>query len=166
MDREERQKRLNEILEERKQKEIVQKRLANEIEVKDLLKEVFGEIEMEVLDMKRTESIIEEFSNIFPITFWNRIDWENDRVNQLNINEQDIKDIPSILVSKGYDTSTPIYIFWGYDNYPSVKTALSRHLLSAIDEIVWLGTDLYIYCPKQKYVIEFFHDDSVNIGWI
>lgn len=71
-----------------------------------------------------------------------------------------------MLRTKGYDTSTPIYIFWGYDYYPCVKTSLSTQLLNAIDDIVWLGTDLYIYCRNQKYVIEFFHDDSVNIGWI
>lgn len=90
MEREERQKRLKEILEERKHKEIVQEITANEKEVKDLFQEVFGGMEIEILDPSRTESIIEEFSNIFPIASWNRIDWENDRVNQLNINEQDI----------------------------------------------------------------------------
>jgi hypothetical protein len=166
MDRDERQKRLKKILEVRNQKEIVQIRTEKEKEVKDLFQEVFGDITIEVLDTNITEIIKEKFSETFPIAFWNRIDWENKSVNQLKLNEQDIEQIPTILNSIGYDTSTPIYIFWGYDDYPVVKTTLSTNLLSAIDEIVWLGTDLYIYCPNQKYVIEFFHDDSVNIGWV
>ncbi|MGE8006057.1 hypothetical protein [Lysinibacillus sp. NPDC093216] len=167
VNREERQKRLNEILEVRKQKEIIQDRIKKENEVKDLLQEVFGETEIfEILDSKKSDLIVEDFSGNFPIAFWNRIDWGNVGVNRVEINDQEITSIPSHLMSKGFDTSTPIYIFWGYDSHPCVKTKMTKELLSNIKEIVWLGNDLYIYCQTQKYVIEFFHDDTINIGWV
>ena len=167
MNREERQKRLNEILEARKQQEIIQERIKKENEVKVLLQEVFGETAVfEILDANKSDLIVEDFSGKFPIAFWNRIDWKNGRVNRVEINEQEIKNVSSILFSKGFDISTPIYIFWGYDSHPCIKTKLTIELLSNIKEIVWLGNDLYIYCPTQKYVIEFFHDDTVNIGWV
>lgn len=167
MNKEERQKRLNEILEERKQKEIIQLAIQKKNEVKLLLQEVFGEtVVFEILDSNNSNSIVEDFSENFPIAFWNRIDWENNIVNRVEVNDQEIKSIPSLLISKGFDTSIPIYILWGYDSHPCVKTKLTEELLSNIEDIVWLGNDLYIFCLTQKYVIEFFHDDTVNIGWI
>ena len=167
MNREDRQKRLNEILEARKQEEIIQEAIQKEKEIKVLLQEVFGETDaFEILDSNHSDLIGENFSGNFPIAFWNRIDWENDRVNRVEINDKDSKSIFSKLISKGFDTSAPIYILWGYNSYPFIKTILTEELLSNLDEIIWLGTDLYIYCPTQKYVVEFFHDDSVNLGWV
>ncbi|MGE8081975.1 hypothetical protein [Peribacillus loiseleuriae] len=167
MNKEERQKRLSELLNSRKQKEILQQRMQKEKEVKDLFEEVFDNlVEIEILDTNKSDLIVENFSGTFPIAFWNRIDWEKGNVNKMELKIQDIEYISLILHSIGFDTSTPIYVFWGYDDYPCVKTSLTTQMLSKIDDMVWLGTDLYIYCPTQRYVIEFFHDDSVNIGWI
>ncbi|MGE8036706.1 hypothetical protein [Lysinibacillus sp. NPDC093692] len=167
MNREERQKRLKEILEVRRQKEIIQERIEKENEVKALLQEVFGESEVfEIQDSNKSDLIVEDFSANFPFTFWNRIDWRSVNINQIEVIDQEITSIPSLLISKGLDTSIPIYIFWGYDSHPCIKTKLTNELLSNIEEIVWLGSDLYIYCLTQKYVIEFFHDDTVNIGWV
>ncbi|MGX2962021.1 CDI toxin immunity protein (plasmid) [Peribacillus sp. JNUCC 23] len=167
MNKEERQKRLSELLTARKQKEIFQQKMKKEKEVKDLFEEVFDNLlEIEILDTNKSDLIVENFSGTFPIAFWNRIDWDKGNVNKLELNIQDIKNIPLMLHSKGFDTTTPIYAFWGYDDYPCVKTSLTTQMLSKIDDIIWLGIDLYIYCPTQRFVIEFFHDDSVNIGWI
>ncbi|MGF6953387.1 hypothetical protein QF028_005892 [Neobacillus sp. B4I6] len=102
----------------------------------------------------------------FPIAFWNRIDWADSSVNRMEINEKDISRIPLLLKEKGFNPSSSIYVFWGYDDFPCVKTRLTTGLLNKFDEIIWLGSDMYYYCPVQKYLIEFFHDDSINIGWI
>ncbi|WOV86974.1 hypothetical protein QWT69_14010 [Sporosarcina oncorhynchi] len=167
MNKKERQKRLNEILVARKQKDLMQEAIQKENEVKVLLQEVFGETKVfEILDSNKTNSIVEDFSVNFPIGSWNSIDWETTIVNRVEINPQEIKSVPSLLISKGFDTLTPIYIFWGYNSYPCVKTNLTEELLSTIEEIAWLGSDLYIYCLRQKYVIEFFHDNTVTIGWV
>ena len=76
----------------------------------------------EFLGSNNSHSIVEDFSGNFPIAFWIRIDWKNPIVNRVEVNDQEIKSIPSFLICKGFDTSIPIYIFWGYDNYPCVKT--------------------------------------------
>ncbi|MER2114112.1 MAG: hypothetical protein ABS960_15630, partial [Solibacillus isronensis] len=91
MNKEERQKRLNEILEERKQKEIIQLAIQKKNEVKLLLQEVFGEtVVFEILDSNNSNSIVEDFSENFPIAFWNRIDLENNIVNRVEVNDQEI----------------------------------------------------------------------------
>ena len=38
----------------------------------------------------------------FAIAFWNRIDWANGSVNQIEINDQDISSIPFILKENGF----------------------------------------------------------------
>ncbi|WP_108670416.1 hypothetical protein [Peribacillus acanthi] len=167
LNKEERQNRLNELLAERKEKEVLQSRKQKHNEVKELFEEVYeNSLDMEILEFSKSNLIINDFSETFPIAFWNRIEWENDIVNKLELNIQDIENIPEILRSKGFDPSTSIFIFWGYDSYPCIKTTINTTLLSKIEEIVWLGTDLYIFCPNQRFVIEFFHDDSINIGWV
>ncbi|WP_042473128.1 CDI toxin immunity protein [Bacillus ndiopicus] len=167
MNREERQKRLNEILEARKQKEIIQEEVRKENEVRSLLQEVYNGTEaFEILDSNKSNLIIDDFCSSFPLSDWNRIDWRDTSVGCVEIDEREIESIPLLLISKGFDPSTPIYIFWGYNNHPCIKTNLTENLLSNIEDIVWLGNDLYIYCPTQKYVVEFFHDDTIQLGWV
>jgi hypothetical protein len=131
------------------------------------LQDVFHDTKgFEILDENLSNIVNEQFCEIFPITLWNRIYWEVSTVNQMELNEEDISQIPYILESLGFNASIPVYIFWGYGNHPFIRTKLTNNLLGKIDEIIWFGSDLYIFCPTQRYVIEFFHDDSINIGWM
>ncbi|TDK61742.1 hypothetical protein E2K98_12700 [Bacillus salipaludis] len=167
MKKEERKKRLKELLNLQKQKEMLNNRLQEEKIVREAFEETFGnELEYEILSSDETELIIKDFTDNFPIAFWNRINWAEKSVNQLAINEVEINSIPFILNRKGFDTSSSIYIFWGTGNFPGVRTTLTSGLLQKYDEILWVGSDMYYYCPVQKYIIEFFHDDSINIGWV
>lgn len=70
MNKEERQKRLNEILKALKQKEIIQEGIQKENEVKILLREVFGETKVfEILDSNKSNLIVERFFGKFPNRF-------------------------------------------------------------------------------------------------
>lgn len=106
----------------------------------------------EILDSKNSNAIIEDFYENFPIAFWNRIDWGNAIVNRVELNDQGIKSISYLLISKGFDTSIPIYIFWGYNDHPSVKTKLTGELLSKIEDIVWLRND-FIFTVLRKNML-------------
>jgi hypothetical protein len=167
MNKDEREARLKELLKVQKQKEMLEHAKLQEKTVRDAFEEAFGdEIEYEILDTNETRLIQEDMGETFPIAFWNRIDWADSSVNRMEINGKDISRIPLLLKEKGFNPSSPIYVFWGYDDFPCVKTRLTTGLLNKFDEIIWLGSDMYYYCPVQKYIIEFFHDDSINIGWI
>lgn len=167
MTKEERQARLKELLEIQKQKERQEHARLQEKTVRQAFEEAFGDnIEFEILDTTETELMIHDFTETFPIEYWNRIDWADSSVNQIEINEKYICSIPFILKENGFDPTKPIYVFWGYGQYPCVKTSLTPELLIKFDELIWLGSDMYYYCPVQKNVIEFFHDDSIHIGWI
>ncbi|MEH7308061.1 CDI toxin immunity protein [Neobacillus drentensis] len=167
MKKDERKKRLEDLLKLQKQKEIMQERLQEEKMVREAFEEAIGdELEFEVLSFDETELIIKDFTNTFPIAFWNRIEWTNKSVKHQAVNSGEISSIPLILNKKGFSTSSPIYVFWGMGNYPCIRTTLEAVLLEKFDEIIWVGSDMDYYCPIQKYVIEFFHDGSINIGWV
>ncbi|WP_420798377.1 hypothetical protein [Lysinibacillus cavernae] len=115
---------------------------------------MFGDkVVFEILDSHKSNYIVEDFCANFPIAFYNRIDWNHDSIYQININDQEINSIPSLLNTKGFDSLMPIYIFREYDSHPCVKTTLTKELVSTIEEIVWLGNDLYIYCPNSFMMI-------------
>jgi hypothetical protein len=167
MNKDERQMRLKELLRVQKQKEMLEHAMLQEKTVREAFEEALGDkIVFEILDTNETRLIIEDMCETFPITSWNRIDWADSSVNQMEIKEKDISSIPLLLKENGFNSSSPIYVFWGYEDYPCVKTILTTELLEKFDEIIWLGSDMYYYCPVQKYLIEFFHDDSINIGFI
>ncbi|WP_148630934.1 hypothetical protein [Bacillus sp. E214] len=54
----------------------------------------------EILGSNNSHSIVEDFSENSLIAFWIRIDWENPIVNRVEVNDQEIKSIPSFLISK------------------------------------------------------------------
>ncbi|MBA4535602.1 hypothetical protein H1Z61_00270 [Bacillus aquiflavi] len=135
-------------------------------ELTQLLQDVYDHpISFEILTETLSSMIKKEFSAIFPIASWNRIDWTVSMMSKIKLNEEDISKIPFILELKGFK-NFPVYIFWGYGNDPLIKTKLTNKLLEKITELASFRSDLYIFCPRQKYVIEFFHDGSINIGWI
>lgn len=167
MTKDERQRRLAELVKIQKQKEMREHALLQEKKVSEAFIEAFGDnLPIELLDPNETKRIIEDLCETFPIAFWSRIDWDDSSVHQLKIIEKDLSRIPFLLQENGFNPCSPIYIFWGYGDYPSVKTTLTTELLNKFTEIIWLGEDMYYYCPVQKYVIEFFHNDSINIGWL
>jgi hypothetical protein len=58
-----------------------------------------------------------------------------------------------------------IYIIWGDANLPSVKCIL-EDVLANIEMAVFLGgTSLWLYNPIQKWVVEFYHEGDITIGF-
>jgi hypothetical protein len=93
---------------------------------------------------------------------WGRIDW-----NVINNKKiiSDMQDIFCELKLNKKDTQEPIYIIWGDANLPSVKCILAD-VLANIDMAVFLGgTALWLYNPIQKWVVEFYHDGDITIGF-
>ncbi|WP_051271617.1 hypothetical protein [Shimazuella kribbensis] len=166
MNREERKNKLHALLAQQQQKNERQqkKNMINELE--NQLLTVFADPkDFEILDEGLSDKVVEQFCDIFPIT-WNKINWGMKSVHQINVKIDDILEIPSTLTSIGFSILTPIYILWGYGDYPSIKTKWERISLEKINEIIWIGSDMYIFSPMQKYVVEFSHDDSIHIGWV
>ncbi|MEK4297777.1 CDI toxin immunity protein [Paenibacillus sp. FSL R5-0914] len=161
MNREERKKRLEYLVQERKKHE---EKLEKEKRISEML-ELFPEKDkVDILDESESDKIESKMTDCFPIGFWGRIDWE--KVNKKNIlTKEDILNIPTVLSNQSLDTSVPVYLIVGIYKYPLVKTSLFT-ILESIEDIMDMGPDQWIYSPSLRYVIEFCHDEVITIGWI
>ncbi|WP_409303983.1 hypothetical protein [Peribacillus sp. SCS-155] len=161
MNREERKKRLEHLLQERKKQE---EELHKEQQITEIL-EVFHEKDkVDILDESESDRITSNMTSCFPIAFWGRIDWEKVK-NKLVLTSEDILTIPAVLSNLSLDISVPVYLIAGEYNSPVVKTSLST-ILENVEAVMYMGPDQWIYGPDLKYIIEFCHDGVITIGWI
>lgn len=113
--------------------------------------------EAKVLSEKETSKVFDSFTTMFPITTWGRIDWEKvkhrKRITVINCLDGHI-----------YSSKDDVYILWDEASLPAIKLTLDS-VLSVINEITAVSFDTWIYCPINRYVIEFYHDGEINIGW-
>ncbi|WP_409292791.1 hypothetical protein [Peribacillus sp. SCS-37] len=161
MEREERKRRLEELLRDRKKKE---EKIESERQIAEILDLFSDHDQVEILDEKESNKIETEMTDIFPIAWYGRIDW-GQLNNKIVIPDEEIQLIPNILSQQGLKNTLPVYLIVGLFGYPVAKTSLSA-ILDNIDEIMCMGPDQYIYCPLSKYVIEFFHDGVITVGWL
>ncbi|KGR85522.1 hypothetical protein [Lysinibacillus odysseyi] len=161
MNREERRKRLEELLKERKMKE---NKLEAERRIAEMLALFPDQANVEILDDKESDRVENEMTEVFPFAWYGRIDW-NQWSNKMIIANEDIADIPAIISSLNIDNAIPVYLIVGIYKYPLAKTSLPA-VLDNIEEVMSMGADQYIYCPLSKYVIEFSHDDIITLGWL
>ncbi|USK62435.1 CDI toxin immunity protein [Peribacillus asahii] len=161
MNKEERKKRLEYLIQERKKHE---EKLQREQQIMEML-ELFPEKDnVEILDKSESEKIESNMTDCFPIAFWGRIDWEKVS-NKIILTTEDILNIPTVLSNQSLDTSVPVYLIVGIYKSPVVKTSLFT-ILESIEDIMDMGPDQWIYSPSLRYVIEFCHDEVITIGWI
>lgn len=160
MEREERKRRLEELLRERKKKE---EKIESERRIAETLELFPDKDKVEILDEKESDKVETEMTDIFPIAWYGRINWDKLN-NKIVIPNEEIQNIPYILSQQGLKDKLPVYLIVGLYGYPVVKTSLTT-ILDNIEEIMCMGPDQYIYCPLSKYVIEFFHDDVITAGW-
>jgi hypothetical protein len=159
--REDRRKRLEHLIQERKKQE---EKLQIEKQITEML-ELFPEKDnVEILDEIESDKIESNMTDCFPIASWGRIDWEKVD-NKIIFTTKDIMNIPTVISNQSLDTTVPVYLIVGIYKYPVVKTTLFT-ILECIEDVMGMGPDQWIYCPSLRYVVEICHDDVVSISWI
>lgn len=110
-----------------------------------------------VLSKKETDELFDRMSLHFAITSWGQIDW--------NVIQH--KKISSVdkLTECVDDKEAQVYILWDEATLPSIKTNLGK-TLAVLDDVRSVSFDTWIYSPTQGYVIEFYHENEIHIGWI
>jgi hypothetical protein len=160
MDKSERKKRLENLLqvqtqkqseeEEKRQIEIVMGPFSNKDNIEVLLKEEWSIME-------------EELIRNFPITPWKRIDWD-EMDKKIMLKSEDYREIEKLLRENNLFNTKPVYFFFSDGGTPWLKTNLLK-IFENIEDISFYTGDRYVYCQSPKFIIEFFHDDIITIGW-
>ncbi len=114
-----------------------------------------------VLSHKETDILFSELSKQFSFTRWGRIDWTSVEHKLLATS---VSEILSLLLSNGKEISEAIFILWDQVKLPAIKSNIYT-VLSYIDEVTIVSFDTWIFCPDNKYVIEFYHEGDITIGW-
>lgn len=111
-----------------------------------------------VLSKKETEEIFECMSKSFPITSWGQIEWSAMKhAKKISSAEE--------LVQHLNNKEASLYILWDEASLPSIKTNLNK-ILAVIDDVTAVSFDTWLYSPAEGYVIEFYHENEITIGWV
>jgi 2-hydroxy-3-keto-5-methylthiopentenyl-1-phosphate phosphatase len=94
--------------------------------------------------------------HMFPISNWGRIDWE--KVNK-KIDLDGSSNIIEYLNMDGF-----VYIIWSEGTLPVIK-ANFRKVIEVIDEVTAVSFDTWLLNPNEKWVIEFYHEGDIIIGY-
>lgn len=110
-----------------------------------------------VLSPERTTEVFDNLTKTFPISQWGRIDWE--KIKHV-IRPSSKKYIKTYITP----TESEVYILWDEASLPAIKTNLNS-VLDVIDNVSIVSFDTWIYNPTDGYVIEFYHENEITIGW-
>ncbi|WP_054950713.1 CDI toxin immunity protein [Numidum massiliense] len=113
----------------------------------------------DVLSDERTKQYFSQLVDLFPITFYQRIDWEKVKVKR---KIEYYGDIPTWLDELGI-SDMEVVLLWNYTDDPAVKTDIVS-AVKVIDDITAVSWDTFMLSPSVGYVIEFYHEGEVTIG--
>jgi hypothetical protein len=114
-----------------------------------------------ILHKEETDEVFHMLTQRFTFTRWGRIDWSQVK-HCTTVNS--VSDILSVLMDKGREIHNPVFILWDEAKLPAIKSNIQR-VLSHIEEITIVSFDTWIFCPDDNYVIEFYHEGDITIGF-
>ncbi|MEK3770861.1 hypothetical protein MKY14_20170 [Paenibacillus sp. FSL R5-0887] len=116
----------------------------------------------EIVTIQKTEELFSQLVSFFPVTSWGRINWDNiSRCYEISKPQE----VLSIIENEfSGDFNSKVFLLWNYTDAPSVYTELSQ-VLNNIDDVTAVGSDTWIFCPSSGYVIEYFHEGQVMLGF-
>lgn len=109
------------------------------------------------------EKVVNSFESDYPITFWARVDWDK-HMDKFSIQSNEeiipiiLQRLPSIV------QPIPIYIIWDNMSHPVLKCDL-EDALKVVDDVTAVSFDTWLYSPSPKFVVEFYHEGEITIGF-
>lgn len=116
---------------------------------------------VKVFPVDQSSSYSRIISDNFPITVSGRINWEKvDKKIIIN----DYSDIQDCLKEKLGEFEEKILIFWACADLPVLQTNFSI-MLKYIDDVLAVDFDTWVISLKHRFIIEFYHDGDITIGF-
>lgn len=110
---------------------------------------------------KKTE-IQNTFNKTLPLTSWGRINWALLN-NKLTITE--VQQVVEHLKKSEKDVSSAVYIIWDEASLPVIKSDFNT-IVSHLDDVTAVSFDTWLYCPSEGWVLEFYHDGEITLGFV
>lgn len=160
MDRENRLKRMESLIRNRK----LQEKREEDNQIKKELKKILGDKEIQILSKNQSEEIESKLIINYPFASWGRIDWSKvDKKYELIINENIEKELLKLLTKLNINTTESTYLIFGNPEYPIIQTSI-QDVLNQISEIMFIGPDQWLLDIDFNYIIELTHDNILTVG--
>lgn len=116
---------------------------------------------VKILPLQQRGNYSRIVSNNFPIQRNGAVNWK------MVDKKKDIFENNEILpyLQKTFDNfDEKIFILWDGIHLPIVESNLSS-VINKIDDVTSVGFDTWIISPQHRYVIEFYHENEIHIGF-
>jgi hypothetical protein len=118
--------------------------------------------EVIVLSEEESNEVIKEFKEKVPLdSFVGKVDF-----NQISRKKEivDDEDILEELYKNHVNVNEPVYVFWFNAKRPVIKTSI-KNVISVIEDVISVDFDTWIFCPKERYVVEYYHEGETFLGF-
>ena len=117
---------------------------------------------IEILSKDQSKKCGALISDNFPIQINGRVDWGK-VIKKTIINDySEISDCLKNVLGTFDDT---IFVFWARADLPVLQASLSK-VIKYIDDVLAVGfDDAWIISQSHKFIIEFYHDGEITLGF-
>jgi len=74
------------------------------------------------------------------------------------------EDILDELQKNKVDIDEQVYVIWSDPTLPVIKTTI-KSVISVICDVLAVSADTWIFCPKERYVVEYYHEGETFLGF-
>lgn len=118
--------------------------------------------EVIILSEEETNEIINEFEENIPgDPFIPKVDFSQISRKKKIVADEDILEE---LYKNNIDVKEPVYVFWNDADLPAIKTSITN-VINVIEDVISVSFDTYIFCPKERYFVEYYHEGETFLGF-
>jgi len=118
--------------------------------------------EVIVLSEEETNEIINEFEESVPSDpLVARVDFTQISRKKEIVDDEDILEE---LYKNNVNVNEPVYVFWNDADLPAIQTSI-KNVINVIEDVISVSFDTYIFCPKERYVVEYYHEGEAFLGF-
>lgn len=115
-----------------------------------------------VLSNNASKQVVKAFEEDFKITTWGRINWNLYIHKYIIYSNQNIQ---SLMQKELISMNDSIQIIWDEASLPVIECTL-ENALQVIDDITAVSFDTWLYNPLHKFVIEYYHEGDITVGFV
>jgi len=118
--------------------------------------------EVMVLSEEESREVKREFKENVPLDrFVGRVDFSQVlRKKEIVMDE----DILEELYKNNVNVNEPVYVFWNDADLPAIQTSI-KNVINVIEDVISVSFDTYIFCPKERYFVEYYHEGEAFLGF-
>lgn len=118
--------------------------------------------EVVILSEEESKEIEKEFEGTVPLdSRMGKVDFSQIVRKKEIVTDEDILEE---LYNNNVNVNEPVYVFWSDAGYPTIKTSI-KNVINAIEDVISVSFDTWIFCPKERYVVEYYHEGETYLGF-